>query len=599
MLKHYKESLKELSDELIPEVEGILSRSKHAAVAERAEKAAKLAVHVIEACNPFNAVFAGGTATPILDATAELSKAIANLIKVGTIKEDFEKLMKMSNEIGEKFGENHHFLTQTAKLVPSVASKLTKGEFENAKTQFLEMYTAYSPTVTAPEITEIGEMWNTVVDEACKIIEGSSGAVSSAIESESQYNGNCWKTKIKIAKMIETYVEIYEFQFEWIETLANYMRAKTGLEAAEDISDDFERISKENIEDASSLEFLTNLASMTYITHQIQTWEIVEAYCDVLEYQEAGRRPSMCKGQLTDVPTLMARIPKPCDSDIVQFVDIPIKKIDDTDKSDQLSSVNVIELFRGNSVTFKVPDNNWLVEWGWILPQDKESVIYVKRFELYLPTVNYEPKSVKSIVRPLGENKLYSNKGDNYTLIPAKEFIFEYEEGVGSLNCRGSMLRNPYTTCRQRRLPYICKLSTEDFSNDYQTSVEYPSLYARWELTVKGYESLAVPIAETDITLKAAVQLCKIRRDRASNMESGTSSTENAQADGGSSPAGGKSHIKIIHNETDKRDRWRRGAQPWGCCNGNRYFDTGKDKCKRCPSDSSVQLNGYYCEKNE
>ena len=63
-------SLEKFSTEITEGLESILTRAKVAAVAEQVEKAAKLAVHIIEACNPFKTVFAGDTASSILNATA-------------------------------------------------------------------------------------------------------------------------------------------------------------------------------------------------------------------------------------------------------------------------------------------------------------------------------------------------------------------------------------------------------------------------------------------------------------------------------------------------------------------------------------------------
>ena len=186
-------------------------------------------------------------------------------------------------------------------------------------------------------------------------------------------------TKIKIAKMIETYVEICKFQFEWIETLAAYMREKTGLEAVKEINSDLERISKDEgnkpVEEQSEIpQILNNLATLIYVTYQIQTWQITESYCDVLEYRESGKRPAVCQGKSTDLPALLAHMPRPCDSDVVQVVDIPIKRLGETAKRN-MSSINLIDLFSGNHVIFKVLDAHWLIQNGWILPQDKESGI--------------------------------------------------------------------------------------------------------------------------------------------------------------------------------------------------------------------------------
>ena len=89
-------------------------------------------------------------------------------------------------------------------------------------------------------------------------------------------------------KMTEVYNEIYDFQFEPIETKATYMQARTGVYAAQDMSQNYEEFAKKNPTSGDVNNLMKKLAFVTHITYEVQKWKIVEEYCNVLEYQNGG-----------------------------------------------------------------------------------------------------------------------------------------------------------------------------------------------------------------------------------------------------------------------------------------------------------------------
>ena len=74
-----------------------------AAAGQVLERGAKLAMAVAEACNPLKTIFNGGTLSDIMEATAELSKAISLQIKTDAFLQAWEGLTDETERIAKGF----------------------------------------------------------------------------------------------------------------------------------------------------------------------------------------------------------------------------------------------------------------------------------------------------------------------------------------------------------------------------------------------------------------------------------------------------------------------------------------------------------------
>ena len=87
--------------------------------------------------------------------------------------------------------------------------------------------------------------------------------------------------------MITTLNEIYDFQFNLMNALVSCMKAKTAVNAATAINADYDKTAKVN---SNPLPFkVRNYATLTYATYKVQQWQLVNDYCDILEYGSACR----------------------------------------------------------------------------------------------------------------------------------------------------------------------------------------------------------------------------------------------------------------------------------------------------------------------
>lgn len=362
---------------------------------------------------------------------------------------------------------------------------------------------------------------------------------------------------------METYSEIYDYQFDFIDSVASYMQALTAYFAAGQIGNDWEQIAHADKDEPDLLTRLEIMAGISYITYQHKTWQTIEEYCDFLEYKEGGMRPDVCEGPNTDIADLAAYIPAECNP-IEGFFDIPIRFTNgdykDVPPRDSDGFLDFSDLFQGNEVSFTVPDAKWLVDHQWIPDDDntKNNAIYVTKFEVYLPIETETSTNVQIIAKSTEENPI-SPGGKRYTIVPIREDVYEYLEGKENTPCHQMpLLPNPYTICSTNKPPDICVLTDDGQDTEITTKI-YPSIYTLWQLKVSGYENITPPKTAIPLNIKVGLTLC-------------TWDPNNVQTP----------RLTAV-------DR---------CCTNNDYWSPTDVACVNCPADSTSALHGYYCEKS-
>ncbi len=193
-------------------------------IAEVAEKTAAMALAIAEACNPLKTLFGGSSLGDIASATAEWTVAVSNLNIANNLMDQMQTLINKATDMGTRFAGNSDYIKKVMDLVKQSQTSTT-AEFERQKRQFIQMYTDYSPKVKRPELAEMDSYWDNVVDTACDIILNLGTATGTLVgAADVKKSGTCWRLKVSIAKMTTTYEEIYDYQFDLMETLASSMR---------------------------------------------------------------------------------------------------------------------------------------------------------------------------------------------------------------------------------------------------------------------------------------------------------------------------------------------------------------------------------------
>lgn len=513
--------------------------------------------------NPLEKLFGGSSAGDFIDRSAKLASTLTRVGELVRMSKTFNELKDKTISISDRFKENSEFLENIRVLITSEGQDKSTTDFETRKQTFLTDYGCYDPKVEKPELTGMTTTWENLVDAACDVITDQSTALAQTTVAWVRSSGICLKTKVLAQEMIATYEEIYDFQFELVEAMATYMRAETSLDAAASITAGYEESATQGEPDESVVNDLKILTMVSFISYKTNIWQITEAYCDVLEYKEGGVRPSVCQGVNTNIASLVAHVSPTC-RNVEEYQDVPT-----TSESDQ-GFMNMADLYSGKRVIFKIPNGQWLVDKGWISQQDREAAIFVKKFEVYVPTVSVTERRIRVQAAITGMNKLTLPDGKSYVIVPERNFIFEYLEGHGAQPCRkeSEALSNPYGA----DLPKICPVNVDE--NNCQELLEktplFPSVYSQWKVSLLGYEAATVPDPATVLNLKVGMRLCILNR--------GSSQTK-------------KTKVKKVKNAAKKKHRDRIS------CPDGQYWAAGSGACTTCPKGSKSALDGYYCEK--
>ena len=364
--------------------------------------------------------------------------------------------------------------------------------------------------------------------------------------------------------MIGLYLEIFEFQFQLIDSLAASMKSQNAIEAAKDMQREFKEISQSNRNDVeATLTTLAMLGGLSYVTYRSTIFQAVILYCNFLEYED-NFIETICKGPETDISALVTFKPRPCTSEVHEFYhDVPIKPESEEDEG----FMDIEKLYSGKPIYFKIPSSQWLVDRKWIFKHEREFAFYVKQFEIFLPTKSTFDRSVHIRALPLNNEKS-PNAETEYIIEPLSSLVYTYTEGPSAaVNCRTvDRVTHPYMTCKKTDYNTICHNTVGVTRN------AYPSIHARWKITLNGYEDVTPPDpANEDFTLKIGMKLCKLANTPYALTTQWNPSTFQ-QAVGS--------------DECLKNGLYKSGL-----------YNSGS-VCKECPSNSTAALAGYYCERD-
>ena len=555
-IKVYQERLDTVIGKLRSDMTSIIVTAIVGVSLNIAEKTVLLALDIAAAYNPIKAVFTSNNLQDVINAAADLANAIADAVKLGKVNSAYNELRTEITTLGEKLQKNDKFLKTVNDLIKQ--SDLTdRAVFEETKDKFLADYNAYDPLVKLSDITGVSSLWQNLIGAVCDVIGNIDSALGAVAKGVAYGLGLCESIPALVDEMTTIYEEIYEYQFDLMDSIAAYIRASVGLDAAKEISTEFEEVTKLNIDSGTTLTTLQMIGGLSFVTYQAHLLQTVHLYCNVLEYMEGGKKPTECKGVKTDIALLIANIEPTCISETYKYYFAPTQNSTNTDQA----YVDITQLFSGFSVPFKIPNAQWLVDHDWIHEKEKDFALYVKKFDVFLPVKPEVPMEFYVTADPVLHNAVVpGSNSTKYIIVPHTHLIHEYSMGPPYLRCGVPKVQNPYTTCEQEDVSELCH-----FSDTPKWSL-YPSIYSQWSLSVNvttGQKKLTIPKPATNLSVIFGIQICKI-----------------AQYD-----YNRESHVQVQEKSY--------------CCGDGQYRPNDTSSCIPCPADSSPSLAGYYCERND
>ena len=505
----------------------------------------------------------------IRESMKKAEEAATNLAKAETLTGLIRDASRLTDKIVVGFRKNEAFLFLTAKLLKQEKERQVKvmeiSELDALRREFLSRYQDYSPAIDSNDVAKLGADFEAILDLLVETLEGMVDTFAYGAN-KFIYKGNYMeKMKSTVAQLISLMQSRFDYQFDLLDSLAAYVRAQLARSSVEVLRESLEEMRDDLKNDELPTVVSKQGALSTLIMSRLHLLTALNLHCNILEYTNAGEELAACKDAMKtlsdeDITKVITYIPETCVpyTNDGKYVSIPVTK---TARQD---AVNLQELYGGNSTTFRIPDAQWLVDYGWLPPNDvREKVFYVKGFELFLVSDKDTHRSVQIGVdiTPSSNAALVKN-GALYEMTSKQEYEFRYKEN--ELPCDKTE-SNPHQWCQE--LGDICVVRDGILDNDQGV---YPSIFSEWTLQVHDPDWSRIPDipkfveVEETLFLQAKVFLCSKTTAKSLNVQV----------------------------ETPPQDTETESGQ----CGANNYYDRKKRTWKPCPFGSCAMLGGYYCE---
>lgn len=560
-LTDFESRADDLSEKLEQNVRNTLIAANTILALQLTDEIDTLANQIAEHMNPLKCVFGGVDVGDMLEQAGKIAKAVAEVAQGARLLDRLDELYCKSYDLTKKFKDNADQISNLQIVINTIkANSVDQIGYDADK--FVEDYGSYTPKVNRSDLERNDALWGAYKESACNLLYGAEGAfagVGQAVESGMLL---CEKLEGTLAEFTALRENIFDFQFDLVDSFAKVVRGNTAKKLTQSIED-------------PNAPLKSSQLMLGYFMTQNALQLSASLYCDKLEYTNQGKKVSVCtprtglfaRGDLDELIAYKADTTYHLDE---RFVYLPTR----AQFRGDTGFVNWQLLAEGKPITFRLPANRtWLRQYNWLAP-DETTAPFVQSFKLYLPHKTYggsEERYSKTRVRLTSiAGSAVSTESDVVYYLPLEHshYLTAYSEGFNPSRCpNGRETANPYSLCKN--LPNICDTITRIPG----TSI-MPTTLSTWRLSYvieSSTEELDwdAPDPATNLLVIARVKL------RYPSLQNGKRS---------------RIHIK--------------DTPPPGCCTDNEYRpDWNDETCVSCPvkpavgADSESYLGGYYCEK--
>ncbi|XP_068713477.1 uncharacterized protein [Montipora capricornis] len=569
-LDKYETALRNVEQSLKDQFTTAMALMQATALANLVEEAALLVVKIIENCNPLRVIFGGSEPGDIIEKAADVANAASKVVRATALFDSLDRLQADSLLITVSFvGENSN--RAQLSLIKSIVDKIRNnqaGDIGADAGKFLQDYAGYTPQVDRSRLAHNDALWSAFKDSTCEILNGDVGIAGSIPQSIAGGMLVCENLEGTLAQFFTLRDDIFDFQFQLIDSLAKVVRGNIAKRLAQNIE------GQGDVLEASDL-----MIGFLMAQNRLQTQSSL--YCDKLEYKQLGKHVEACSTvnglfSKENVDFLIAYTDHSRFDSFHRDVYIPTKPRFQGDTG----YIDLNSLSKGESVLFKLPaDDEWLQNYQWILPGEN-AVPFVESFKIFLPhnhdNTGAEQQRITSrvtikSVAGSAVSTLAPNTSPVYILPKGHtSYVTLYE--VGYTSCTANEIENPYSLCEN--LPRICDKSSRQAGESL-----LPTILSTWKFKYqisKGAKILKwdAPTPATNLLIRAklVIKMLPITRKR--------------------------SHLPKPLKISMSRDEV---LSTNGCCDeGNRYRRSLNDRiCEVCPDRSTSRLRGLYCEIDE
>ena len=541
------------------ELKRAMAASLTSLAAQLAEATIALAVKVAQESNPVKAVFSGIDVDGMRERMVEVANAAAQQAHQVSLFESLGGLAKDTATIGRLLRENTKQINALTSLVKKIKNNQAEDISEDADI-FISQYAGYTPTIDRDRMAQNIGMWEAFKESTCNLLNGVESIGASIASGVANSYLLCETLEGTIAEFSALREDIFDFQFDLVDSLAAVVRGNV----AKKLSGSIAKVDN----DVYKADQLLGGFLMAQLFIQSQAW----LYCDKLEYQNEGQRVSPCSsatGLFTDseLDDIVAFTAHQTYVSIERTVHIPSKP----QYYGDLGFINIPTLAKNKAVSFRLPRNvTWLRFFDWSVIGESKAP-FVENFQLFLPKSKYATgadkvkTSTRIVVTADTEAGSYISADRESTVLyklPKKQssYVTVYQEGYRSSTC-SKEIPNPYSLCHN--LPNICHTSS-----NVAGSRVLPTTLSRWRVTYavqSGHKEVdwLAPNSTTDLYFIAKLTIRTLASSSAQDRSSVTT---------------------------------RLPDQDF-CCDSTTYRKSlVSSKCEACPVGSLSKLGGYYCE---
>lgn len=565
-LSEFRKKSDEISKKVEKDIKNAMAAMVTVLAGQLVEESVILSLKIAENTNPSKVIFGGVEVGDIYEQLAEVARAAQELTHGVALRTSLVNVIKDSADLAKDFKDNANQISSMQILVKAIdANKVDEIGYDADK--FIKAYSDYTPKVNRARLAKNDALWANFKSETCDLLFGAQGAGAALGQGVVGGMLLCEKLEGTLAEFSALRENVFDFQFDLVDSLAAVIRGNVGkkLSTSIDVLNDVVESSK--------------LMLGFFITqHRLQHEAAV--YCDKIEKRLQGKRLDDCspssgffsKENLDNI--ISFDLKKISYFEENKFVYLPTKPQFKGDTG----FINIPSLAQGNSVTFRIPANRiWLRQYNW-LGLEENSAPFVESFKMYLPLKRYGKKKKTSVTTRTSieltsiAGNMTSDTSDVVYSIPLEhsKFLTVYYLGYRSSQCSdGNEIPNPYSLCKN--LPNIC----DTFTKKPQESL-MPTILSTWKLSYtveSGNRKVKwkAPNPATNLLIKAKVKLRHYRTK--------------------------KSDFKLFEDNLSSKEV---------CCKGNTYQPEWYDStCVPCPqkpdipTNSKSKLGGYYCEKGK
>lgn len=559
-LGSYNRTLQETAAKLEPKLTAMFCGAIGTVTTTMIDLSARLAFTIRQAVVP---VPPDAGPLDVMEALDALAIAAVGAVHLDFLKREvFPSIREICAEMSAAVHANGVFHESVLNMIYAAERQdLNNTNLKQYYTDFLKQYNAYNPGITVAMIARFGTVMDETIDKLCELIFSGETVLSAPGQYVFAYRGDCFHTKVDVATIMAIYEEYYDFQYELLEAMASYVRANIAMvtsQAMVDVKTEIEIAQAER--DTLKLKVIS---MEMFIISEVQLLMVIHDACSLIEYIKGGIMPPYCNELFLDPYSHnydnLAAFNYDTDmclrDEVKKFVRIPAAYPTESTPLPK-GTIDLASLYSGNITSFQVPNQQWLIDNGWIGAHEHGNAWFIKRFELFYPYGGSSRLKIHVRKEMMGDNVITLG-GTLYDFATPVTFNLRYTENFQ--NCYDTEKSPPYKQspdCTTRSS--IC-MESEGWN---KPAAVHASVYSRWGITMRVTEGMLNPVKPVgDFYLQAGVFLCRVR----------TSSTR----------------VYVAPVQTDRAA---------ACCySANQYYDQKQGSCDSCPTGGCVKLDGYFC----